>query len=102
MNETPSSRSAPLAERELEHKRSKACDLMRWAGEIEAALFHISAIISRAYHDPKVSPRDKDMHRMQLEFCIRVLQKERNNYAEEAAKLWSEASVQSSPATFST
>lgn len=82
---------------ELEHKRSSACDRMRWAGELESALGAIRGEIVHTNQDPSISPRDKSMNELQLRYAIKVLERARNRYAEEAVKLWTSANGSPSP-----
>jgi len=42
--------------------------------------------------DPRVPPRDKQMNEIQLNYAMKVLQRARDRWAEEAVKLWTSAS----------
>lgn len=77
-----------VEERALEIQRSEACDRMRWAGELEAAIDSIRGEIAKAHRRKDLDERSKNMHELQLRYCIDVLKKKRNEYAEEGAELW--------------
>ena len=80
-----------VAERAAEHAKSSACLPMRCAAELDGAIEGIRREIVWMNNDPKVSPRDKQMNEIQLNYAMKVLQRARDRWAEEAVKLWTSA-----------
>ena len=81
-----------IAERATEHAKSSACLPMRCAAELDSAIDSIRGEIVKMNGDPRVPPRDKQMNEIQLNYAMKVLQRARDRWAEEAVKLWTSAS----------
>lgn len=81
MPETPEERS-------LELQRREAVQTMGWAAELDSAIDSIRSEIAKANQRKDISPRDKNMHEMQLTYCINVLKKRRNELMEIGVDLW--------------
>jgi len=75
-------------ERKIEYQRSESCLYMRIAAELDSAIDTIRAEIASAWARKDMDDRSKQMHEMQLNYCIKVLQKRRNERAEGAVDLW--------------
>lgn len=80
-----------VAERGQEHAKSSACLPMRCAAELDSAIDSIRGEIVKMNTDPRIAPRDKQMNEIQLNYAVKVLQRARDRWAEEAVKLWTSA-----------